>query len=95
MWTCSPEGGGGVTEEASLMICALQNITAIKSRIVLWESCLARMGDLIYSGVCYNEQILSVKSECYNERGEILSFWRSTRVHMMCRAFPLWLERQS
>jgi hypothetical protein len=26
-----------------------------------------------YSGVCYNEQFLSIKSGCYNERGAILS----------------------
>ena len=28
---------------------------------------------LNYSGVCYNEQFLSIKSGCYNERCEILS----------------------
>jgi hypothetical protein len=27
----------------------------------------------IYSGVCYNEQFLPIKSGCYNERGGILS----------------------
>jgi len=26
-----------------------------------------------YSGVCYNEQFLSIKSGCYNEFGRILS----------------------
>jgi len=49
---------------------------------------------------CYKEQFLSIKSgcynelRCYNERGGIL-LAKVARACMTCRAFPLWLERQS
>jgi hypothetical protein len=48
----------------------------------------------------YNEQLLSIKSGCYKEqmlqrtRRNTIGR-RSTSVRKMCRAFPLWLERQS
>jgi hypothetical protein len=35
----------------------------------------------LYSGVCYNEQFLAIKSGCYNERGGILSADVHERAH--------------
>ena len=59
----------------------------------------------IHSGVryneqCYNERLLQrtvfinkVRMLQWTRRNSI--GWRSTRVRMTCRAFPLWLDRQS
>jgi len=54
----------------------------------------------IYSGVCYNERILQRtvfinKIRMLQRTRRNTTGRRSTRVRMTCRAFPLWLERQS
>jgi hypothetical protein len=46
----------------------------------------------------YNEQFFSINSGCYNEHKwtrRNTTSRRITRVRITCRAFPLWLERQS
>ena len=59
-----------------------------------------------YSRVCYNEGMLqgtvSVNKIRMLQRTQMLQWTRrntngrrSTRMHMTCRVFPLWLERQS
>jgi len=44
---------------------------------------------------CYNEQFYNKKIRMLQRTRRATIGRRSTRVRMTCRAFPLWLERQS
>jgi hypothetical protein len=44
-----------------------------------------RLADYMYCEVCYNEQFLSIKSGCYNERGGILLADVAVRAHDVSR----------
>ena len=44
---------------------------------------------------CYNKEFLSIEGRMLQRTWRNTTGWQSTRVHMTCRAFPLWLECQS
>ena len=74
--------------EKKQAVCVNVLQTKCVSGVPLESACRSARKQFVfmeYSGVCYNEQFLSIKSGYYNERGGILSADGNKRVRMTCQ----------